>query len=481
MNYYLHSNIYITMDKFINVSKNFKSFTSINESSKLINNEVLSKDDIITYLDEVKKRIPEHIADIIYLTAKYELTSQKDIDDIKNANKGQLNKLAFKYNMSNDEIIGLWESLKTLKTNTRLLPQYQTPSERKAFMNGKLDMTDITIDLETSSGRNACAKQYMPLVHKIVNGYVGKSKLSKPELMSAGLHGFTSAMNDWRKNGDESAVPFKTYAAYRVKQQILNDINNLSYTITTNQYGIAKMGSTALTALSLDSAPRDAEGDFKQDRLKALGKEDSAMNLTPSERENWNTLFKLIEGTFKQRDVDIFYRYFGLKGYQKEKGKDIAKSLGIGPSVVTAVVKGILAKLKDTPKAMEILMDIQTSYNESLMLDIMNFDKTMMIESILADDMFILLEELTKWSDPEVFIATLDNVFNSMNANEVKTIKNMLSNDFEHLDKVFKSYKKLIIKFLGLMNPTESFNRKTDVTLLDNMNELSNIYKKYCI
>lgn len=469
------------MNNFTKISKNFKSFTSINEDSKLVSTEVLSKEDIVSYLDAVKKRIPEQIAGIIYITAKFELCTQKDIDDIKNSNKGQLSKIALKHNMSNDEIIDLWESLKTLKTNIRLLPQYQTISERKAFMSGKLDMTDITIDLETSSGRNACAKQYMPLVHKIVNGYVGKSKLSKPELMSAGLHGFTSAMNDWRKNGDESAVPFKTYAAYRVKQQILNDINNLSYTIKTNQYGIAKMGSTALTALSLDSAPRDAEGEFKQDRLKALGKEDSAMNLSPSERENWNTLFKLIEGTFKQRDVDVFYRYFGLKGYQKEKGKDIAKSLGIGPSMVTGIVKTILGKLKDNPKAMEILMDIQTSYNESLMLDIMNLDKNMMVESILADDMFILLEELTKWSDPEVFTATIDNVFNSMNDSEVKTIKNILSNNFEYLDKVFKSHKKLIIKFLGLMNPTESFNRKTDVTLLDNMNELGMLYKKYCM
>lgn len=469
------------MNNFTKISKNFKSFTSINEDSKLVSTEVLSKEDIVSYLDAVKKRIPEQIASIIYITAKFELCTQKDIDDIKNANKGQLSKIAFKHNMSNDEMVDLWESLKTLKANIRLLPQYQTISERKAFMSGKLDMTDITIDLETSSGRNACAKQYMPLVHKIVNGYVGKSKLSKPELISAGLHGFTSAMNDWRKNGDESAVPFKTYAAYRVKQQILNDINNLSYTIKTNQYGIAKMGSTALTALSLDSAPRDAEGEFKQDRLKALGKEDSAMNLSPSERENWNTLFKLIEGTFKQRDVDVFYRYFGLKGYQKEKGKDIAKSLGIGPSMVTGIVKTILGKLKDNPKAMEILMDIQTSYNESLMLDIMNLDKNMMVESILADDMFILLEELTKWSDPEVFTSTIDNVFNSMNDSEVKTIKNILSNDFEHLDKVFKSHKKLIIKFLGLMNPTESFNRKTDVTLLDNMNELGMLYKKYCM
>ena len=61
--------------------------------------------------------------------------------------------------------------------------------------------------------------------------------------MSAALQGFTDAMNDWRKNGDESAVPFKTYAAYRVKQQILADINTYSYTMKTNWYGIKKDGS----------------------------------------------------------------------------------------------------------------------------------------------------------------------------------------------------------------------------------------------
>ena len=69
-----------------NFTNNFKNFTAINEASKRINNDVLTIDDIITYLDAVKKRIPEQVADIIYLTAKYELTSQKDIDDIKNAN-----------------------------------------------------------------------------------------------------------------------------------------------------------------------------------------------------------------------------------------------------------------------------------------------------------------------------------------------------------------------------------------------------------
>jgi DNA-directed RNA polymerase specialized sigma subunit len=459
----------------------FTNFSTLNEAVKRINTTVLTVDSINTYLDAVKKRIPEQVANIIYLTAKYNLVSQKDIDDIKTANKGQLPKLAFKYNVSTAEMEDLWECLKGLKANIRLLPQYQTPSECSAFMSGKLDMSDITIDLDTPSGRNACAKQYMGMVHKIVNSYVGQSKLGKPELMSAALQGFTDAMNDWRKNGDESAVPFKTYAAYRVKQQILADINTYSYTLKTNWYGVKKMGASLLNAVSIDGMPRDDDGDFKQDRLKALGT-DSSYDLTPSERHSWDELYELIETNFKQRDIDIFYRYFGLKGYQREKGKDIAKSLGIAPSMVTSVIKDIvLKKLKNNPKAMEILRDLLDSYNESLMFDIMHMDKQMMVESIIEDDMFMLLEELTRWSNKNVYKNAVESALDNFNNDEKKVILDILSNDFEYLDKVFKANKKLIIKFLGLVNPTESYSRKTDVTLLEQMFELAELYKKYYV
>lgn len=460
---------------------NFSNIAAINEAAKRVSNEVLSSDDITAYLDAVKKRIPEQVADIIYLTAKYGLSSQKDIDDIRNANKGQLNKLAFKYKITDSEIEDLWETLKSIKTNLRLLPQYQTPSERKAFMNNKLDMSDITIDLDTSGGRNACAKQYMPMVHKIVNDYVGKSKLGKPELMSAALEGFTNAMNDWRKNGDESAVPFKTYAAYRVKQQILADINAYSYSVKTNWYGVQKMGSSLLTAMSLDGSPRDENGEFKQDRLKSLG-EDPNYNLSPSAEDSWNEFYKLIESTFKQRDIDIFYRHFGLKGYNKEKAKDIAKSLGISTSLVSGIINDlILKKLKKNPKALEILSSLCESYNEALMLGLMHYDKAMIVEAILSDDTFIMLEEITKWSNKDVYVNTINTALNALNNKEKQSILNILNNGFEYLDNIFKPNKKLIIKFLGLVNPTESYSRKTDVTLLEQMLELADLYKKYYV
>lgn len=460
---------------------NFTYFSQLNEAKKLVNTDVLPIDEIERYLNAVTKQIPKQVADIIYLTIKYQLQSQKSIDDIRDANKSQLNKLAFNYNIPQTEIEDLWKNLKELKTNLRLLPQYQTASERKAFMAGKLVMSDITIDLESSAGRNAVAKQYMPMVHKIVSEFVGKSRLGKPELMSAALQGFTDAMNDWRNNDkdDSKSVPFKTYASYRIRQQILNDINTLSYTVSTNWYGVKKMGSSLLTAVSLDGFSGDSEDEFKQDRFAALGKEDPNYNLSPDEEDQWADLYKIIEKTFKQRDINVFYRYFGLNGHAREKGKDIAKSLGISPSLVKGIVTDIVLKtLKKNPKAMDILMNLRDAYNESLMFDVMNLDKQMMIEAILCDDTFILLEELTRWSNKDVYCNTLAMAFDAI-GNEAEMIEDLLQNNFDYLDRKFKTNKRPIIKFLSAMYPTENFSRKSDVALLEYMNELSELYKEY--
>ena len=210
-----------------------------------------------------------------------------------------------------------------------------------------------------------------------------------------------------------------------------------------------------------------------------MGTEDPNYNLTKSEENNWSELYKIIEDTFKQRDVDIFYRYFGLKEHQKEKAKDIAKSMGMSPGNIKPIIDKILKTLKKNHRAMDLLMDLQSTYNESLMLDLLGMEKEMMVEAIISDDMFILLEELTKWGNKDVFKGTLYNVLDSIGHREGSVIEEILKRDFDYLDKQFKAEKKLIIKFLSLMYPTENFSRKTDVALLEYMEELSILYKTY--
>ena len=454
---------------------NFTDF--IKESRKYYDSESLLSSEVAQYVRKVNKVIPSIVKDAIYLTQKYNLMDAASLEDIKNSSKGNLKKLSDKYNIPENEIEDFWKLLKDLKNNIKLLPQYQSKIEREMIELGKLSKDDLTIDLETQQGRNAAAKIYMPLVYKIVNQYVGKSNLSRQELISAGLQGLTSAMNDWGKNKDDKKVAFKTYAGFRVKQQILNDINNYSHSLTGfNDYAI-KQGWSA-DAISLDGL-LNVDDDFKQDRLKHLGISDDK---NPDKESAWKPIYKLIENNFKERDVNIFYRVMGLNGYKKEKSKDVAKEMGWSDSNIrNSVLNKIINFLRKDKRAIEILSEIQDLYNESLMLELWNMDKDMVIESLLNDDLFILLEELNRWNNKDMFKSMLNNALKSLDDNEKNYILSVLDNNFEFLDSTFKKNKKTILIFLSNMYISEPINKKTDVALLEMMEDIQNAYKKHIV
>lgn len=455
----------------------------INETRKNYDSGSLLRAEITQYLNKVNKVIPEQVKTVIYLTQKYNLLDRDSIEEIKNSNKGGLKNISTKYNIPLVEVEDLWKLLKELKSNIKLLPQYQNAQERQAIELGKLSMDDLTIDLTTPQGRNAAAKIYMPMIYKIVNQYVGKSRLSRQELISAAMIGFTNAMNDWRKSDDGKHVVFKTYAAYRVKQQILNDIDKHGHTLSgTNWYAAKEYGAELLDAISIDGLPRDEDGDFKQDRLASLGMEDVDYNLSKDEKKQWDLLYSLIEDKFKQRDVDIFYRYFGLKGYKREKSKDIAKSMNMSEgNIRNSIINKIILFLKKDKRAIDILQDIQDIYNESLMIDLLGFEKEQIIETLEGDDMFILLEELNRWNNKLVFLRAVADACKNMPKDSIIKITDLIKNDFTYLDNNFKKNKDLIILFLSNLYPTENIRRKSDVSLIEYMVELQDYYKLYKI
>lgn len=453
----------------------------IKENRKNYTSDALLASEISTYLNKVNKILPQNVKDVIYLTSKYNLVDKQDIEYIKNSSKNDINNLSIKYNMPISEIDHLRNLLKDIKNQLRLLPQYQSPTEREAIKLGKLSMDDLTIDLKTPQGRNAATKIYMPLIYKIVNQYVGKSSLSRQELISAGLVGFTSAMNEWNNDrGDKKSTPFKTYAGFRVKQQILNDINELSYNLSgTNYYNVEKYGATLLNAVSYDAMDN---GEFDIDKFSPLGTIDDNLEPKKNEEKNWQELYNIINNEFKQRDVDIFYRYFGLNGYKREKSKDIAKSMNMSEgNIKNSIINKMILFLKRNKKASDILSDIRDAYNESLMVDLAGLDKQEIMEALSNDDMFILLEELNRWNDFYIFKNMLFDNLEKLSIQDKKSISILLKGDFNTLDMNFKKYKKLIIDFLSNMYPSENMNKKTDVSLLEYMEELQNYIVKYKI
>lgn len=447
--------------------------TIITEVRKNYDSVSLLSSEITQFVNKVNKVIPSKVKDVIYLTQKYNLLDRESIDEIKNASKSSLKKLSSKYNISEDDLEDLWKMLKELKSNIKLLPQYMSPQEREMLELGKLSMDDLTIDLTSNAGRNAATKIYMPLIYKIVNQYVGKSGLSKAELISAATLGFVNAMNDWDSSTN---VPFKTYAGTRVRQQILNDINQHGHTLSGfNDYAF-KQGYSA-DAMSLDGF-LDGDDDFKQDRLSALGYTDD--EYSELDEKKMKPLFDLLEKNFSSRDVDIFYRYFTLKGNKKEKSKDIAKFYGMSEgNIRNTIINKILKFLRTNKQATSILSQLQESYNINMMTGLVGLNKNEILEALVVDDIFILLEELNRWNDKETFKYALKQALEVLDKSESKYIIDVLDSDFETLDSSFKKHKKIIISFLSQLYPTEPMLKKTDVALLEYMVDMQEAYKKF--
>lgn len=461
---------------------NFTDF--ILEARKNYDSGSLLSSEISKYLNKVNKSIPKQVQTVIYLTQKYNLLDASSINEIKTASKSSLKKLASKYNINIDNISELHQLLNDIKSNIRLLPQYQSKQERDSIMLGKLSMDDLTIDLDTPQGRNSASKVYMPMIYKIVNQYLGKSSLSKQELISAALVGFTNAMNDWRRKTDdddeEKKVTFKTYAAYRAKQQILNDMNELSHTLSGTNWYASKNYGDKLDAFSLDGILGVDDNDFRQDRLSALGSKDANWDLRGDEAKQWNELFELLNKTFTQRENDIFYRFFGLNGYKREKSKDIAKSYGMSEgNIRNSIINKMINFLKKDKKANYILSGIQDIYNESLMLEMVGFNKEEILEHLIQDDTFILLEELNRWNNKDIFKNAFYNALDKINIEDSKKLIDIFKGDFETIDSNYKKNKKLIIFFLSNLYPSENMSKKTDVALLEYMEEIQKLYQKY--
>ena len=450
----------------------------ITEAYKKLESQVLQGPEVTEYIKAVTKTVSRDIQNLLLLTQKYSLFSIEQIENIRSLSKSGLVKASSVLGIPINDLEDIWDIISKMKDNElRVLPQYQSAQERNAILQKKLRVSDLTIDLNSDKGKRDVVKMYTPLINKIVNQFIGKSKLTKPELMSAALMGFNDAINNWNPESD-NAVSFKTFASYCVRQQILNDINEYGHTLSgTSWYAAekAKRGEVKLDASSLDSFMND-DGEWNNDHLAALGVEDRDKDDT----EHWKKVFRAIEDKFKVRDVDIFYRYFGLNGRKKEKSKDIAKSYGMSEgNIRNSVINKILAFLRTDKELLSILMDLQDIYNEGLMIEMIHMDREQIIESLLNDDTFILLEEINMWATADRFKSSVENALSYMDEKSGDVIIELLQGDFDDIDKLYKKNKKIIIVFLSNMYPTETFLRKSDVAIIDRMHELQEIYKRF--
>ena len=370
----------------------------------------------------------------------------------------------------------LTKRITTLSNNElKLMPHFLSKSTQNKLMNGTLSTEDITVDLSTNSGKNAAAKRYMGVLNNIVKYIYSKySKVPKSEYMSKALEIMADAMNsyDYEKS---NGTPFKTYLAYTLKNLLSNYAKEQSYIFSgVNWYAEKKYGASALSAVSLDLN----KDDIDIDHMSELGEYDPEP-LTRSEKSCWEKIFSILEKKFKQRQVDIFYRYFGLNGRKKEKAKDIAASYKISPSSINNNnIIPILKFLKSNSETQSILSELRDMYNESLLYELFPIyeQRDKVISLLENDDILILLEEFNILNSIDIE-STLEEckkklltLFGSENVDNILDI--LKYGNFESIDSSFKTYKNIYITILHEFFPTEDFTEKTDIDIINMITDI---------
>lgn len=453
--------------------------------------------DLKQYSDKLSKQLSQDVQIIIQYCLKYNILSNTDLIYCYTANKSGLKVFAKNHQMPEVEAQDLQKLLKKVFENGeyRAIPLCQLEDDMAALMKGDKMMDDILLDLETEQGKQEVAKKYMYLVTAIAHKYINKSALNKNELISAGQLGLVNAINNYRKpdtyvDADDKIIDkseakkqkrlsFKTYASYMIRNSILYDINHLSRVVKTGQYGYEQAKKQGLSSFEI-SIDRDLNGDDMQlDRLTNISTNPDYM--TPDAKTQWGQLFKLLEKKFNTRSMTIFYKYFGLNGYEKMKGHEIAKEFGVSNPRISGIIKNMMSYLKDDPKSKSILADLMDIYTESLLVDCIGQSKEGIMESMLQDDIYILLEELTRWSNKEYFKQILTNSIAGFDNKSAEFLLECLNGGFDYIDNHFKKNKRLIIAFLEKMYPTENFYRKSDVYIIEKFIDIVDSYNEYKI
>lgn len=449
--------------------------------------------EIADYAKKMSKKLPQEVTNTIYLLQKYDITSGETVDEILASNSGRLKTMAAELNITYQDIQDIKATLQKLGNNIKLLPMKMSEHEREELIAGSKAMDDLTMDLETEKGRSAVIKQYGPLVYKIANQFIGKENLDKAELISVGFEGLTQAMNTYQKPIDKSELEddaereeaekakrtsFKTWASYKIRWTILGEIYDNSRTIRmsyNDRRNAYTKGETTNLTTSLDSmAGKDGEEGSMQDHIAGLATTDT---LTASEQQKrWDKLFDELGKHFSKRDMVVFLKYFGLGGEKEEKGKDIAAEFNMTPAMVTHIVtKKILPYIKSNEDLMDIMSDLLAMRVESLMVNNMYKSGKELYEALLGDDVYLMLEEITRWRNPEVLFETVAHAMEPLSG----TITEFLKGDENFATNNYKDNLKEVKEFLTNLYPTESFIHKPDEYILERLLEIINLWHKY--
>ena len=351
----------------------------------------ISADELKTYLEITDKFISDDAKEIINWLIINNTTYLQDLDP----NLESDNALEYFYSQGlpkKEDLKELYQAITRIDRKNRLLeiPVFQTKEQFENIIQKKISPDEIIMDLSSEAGRNKIAKQYEPLVHKIIRQWFNKSSLGYDDLISIAYLGLTWAMNTFGKrkvrdengkwvnvereaNDKTASYTFTQYAAYCINNSIKEQIQNHSHIVRVP----ASQQSKERKEKGHNRKHYSVSGDV------GIGKNDNGNVRTLFDildngenghqsinNDDLNKLWKLVyaklNDSFKKRDIEIFYSLFGLNGYEKLKGKDLAKKYDIGTTTITAIKTKIINFIKNDKNLWLAFNEILSIVGESM-------------------------------------------------------------------------------------------------------------------
>lgn len=208
----------------------------------------------------------------------------------------------------------------------------------------------------TEAQKNELVEQYTPLINKLTKQFFDSNQgmCSWSDLYSMALEGFALAISKY--DNERSTMTFTQYAAYAIRNNILTCLNEETRTVKLSAYAqkvVIANGGTLFNTVSIDQPITNDEDAKPRDMVMGMYEEEKFSN-----GDVFKYLYSRLEDQFNQRDRDMFYKIFGLHGFDETPNKDIAKEYGVSEGLVSQRVKKVINWIKQDRDLCEMLSSI---------------------------------------------------------------------------------------------------------------------------
>lgn len=208
----------------------------------------------------------------------------------------------------------------------------------------------------TETQKNELVEQYTPLINKLTKQFFDSNQgmCSWSDLYSMALEGFALAISKYDQ--ERSSMTFTQYAAYAIRNNILTCLNEETRTVKLSAYAqkvVIANGGTLFNTVSIDQPITNDEDMKPRDMVMGMYEEEKFSN-----GDVFKYLYSRLEDQFNQRDRDMFYKIFGLHGFDETPNKDIAKEYGVSEGLVSQRVKKVITWIKQDRDLCEMLSSI---------------------------------------------------------------------------------------------------------------------------